>query len=279
MSQYTTPVPFHVIAPTRGWAALQLRDVWAYRELIAFLVWRDIKVRYRQTVLGGAWAVLQPLMTMAVFTLFFGKMAKLPSDGQPYALFTLVAVVPWTMCTSGVNQAAISVINNSNIMRKVYFPRLILPTSAVLSTLLDLCLNVIMLVGILLYFGYMPTLRWLAVPGLLLIAISTSMGVGFWLSALNIRYRDVRHVLPFLVQFWMFATPVAYSNALVSQKWQWLVALNPMSGVVNACRWALLNTNAAPGNQIVIAAAVATGMLLSGAFYFRQVEQNAVDII
>jgi len=267
------------IEPSRGWVSLKLRELWEYRELLYFLIWRDIKVRYKQTVLGAAWAILQPLFTMVVFSLFFGKLAQIPSDGIPYPIFAYTALVPWTYFAHGLSQSSNSLVGSANLIKKVYFPRLVVPISAVLSGSVDFILAFLVLLGMMLYFGIVPTMNVLWLPLLLLLSLTTSLGVGLWLTAMNVQFRDVRHIVPFLVQAWMFATPIAYPSSLLDEPWKTLYGLNPMAGVVEGFRWALLGTDNQPGTMIYVSAVVAVGLLISGAFYFKRMEKTFSDVV
>jgi lipopolysaccharide transport system permease protein len=267
------------VRPSRGWASLNLRELWAYRELLYFLTWRDIKVRYRQTILGAAWAIIQPFFTMVVFSLFFGKLARIPSDGVPYPIFSYAALVPWTFFAHGLTQSSQSLVGSANLIRKVYFPRLVVPISSILSGVVDFVLAFIVLLGMMLYYGLVPSIKILALPPLLLLALVTSLGVGLWLSALNVEFRDVRYVVPFLVQFWLFSTPVAYPSSLLQEPWRTLYGVNPMVGVVEGFRWALLGTDTAPGRIIAMSVVVAATLLVGGAFYFRRMERTFADIV
>ena len=244
-----------------------------------FLTWRDIKVRYKQTALGVAWAIIQPLSTMIVFSLFFGRLAKMPSEGVPYPLFSLAALVPWTFFANGLTQSANSVVTNQNLVTKIYFPRLAIPIATVLAGALDFVLTFVLLLALMLYYGVplSPNVLWV-VP-LSLLALVTALGVGFWLAALNVQYRDVRYTVPFLVQLWLFATPIAYPSSLLSEPWRTVYALNPMAGVVEGFRWALLGTNAAPGAMILVSSLAALVIALGGALYFRRMEQTFADVV
>jgi lipopolysaccharide transport system permease protein len=273
------PRPATVIAPRRGWIALDLHELWAYRELLYFLVWRDVKVRYKQTLLGAAWAVLQPVLTMAVFSLFFGRLAKVPSDGVPYPLFAFAALVPWTFFATGLNQSANSLVGSANLLRKVYFPRLVVPIASVLSGLVDFAIAFVVLIGMMLGYGFVPTANAAWLPPLLLLALVTALGAGLWLSAMNVRFRDVRHTLPFLVQFWLFATPIAYPSSLLAEPWRTVYALNPMVGVVEGFRWALLATDTAPGPMIGASTLAALALVATGAYYFRRMERSFADVV
>jgi lipopolysaccharide transport system permease protein len=272
------PVHIH-IEPSRGWVSLKLKELWEYRELLYFLIWRDIKVRYKQTVLGAAWAILQPLFTMVVFSLFFGKLAQMPSDGIPYPIFSYAALVPWTYFAQGLSQSSNSLVGSANLIKKVYFPRLVVPISAVLSGSVDFILAFIVLLGMMLYFGIVPTLNVLWLPLLLLLSLTTSLGVGLWLTAMNVQFRDVRHIVPFLVQAWMFATPIAYPSSLLDEPWKTLYGLNPMAGVVEGFRWALLGTDTQPGSMIYVSVLMSVSLLISGAFYFRRMEKTFADVV
>jgi lipopolysaccharide transport system permease protein len=267
------------IEPTRGWVALRLSEVIAYRELLFFLVWRDLKVRYKQTILGVAWAVLQPLLTMLVFALFFGRLAKVPSDGVPYSLFAYTALVPWTFFATGLTTASNSLVGSANLITKVYFPRLTIPLATVIAGLVDFALAFPLLFGLMAYHGVWPTANVIWLPAFIALAFATALGVGLWLSALNVQFRDVRHAVPFLTQLWMFATPIAYPSSLLPEKWRALYALNPMVGVVEGFRWALLGTNTRPGVMVGVSALAAVGLLVSGAFFFRRMERTFADVV
>jgi lipopolysaccharide transport system permease protein len=267
------------IEARRGWVSLKLREIWEYRELLFFLTWRNIQVRYKQTALGVIWAVIQPLFTMAVFSLFFGRLAKVPSDGIPYPIFAFAALVPWTFFANGLTQSSNSLVGNSNLIKKVYFPRLTIPISTVLSGVVDFMLAFAMVLGMMFFYRIVPTANVLWIPLLLLLALVTSLGVGLWLSALNVQYRDVQHAVPFLAQFWMFSTPIAYPSSLLSEPWRTLYALNPMVGVVEGFRWALLGTQPAPGAILIASSLVAVLVLVGGAFYFRRMEKTFADVI
>lgn len=272
-------LPRIIIGPSSGWRSLGLKDLWQYRELLYFLAWRDIKVRYKQTVLGAAWAIIQPFFTMAVFSLFFGKLAKIPSDGIPYPLFAYAALVPWTMFANGLSQSADSLVGSANLIKKVYFPRLVIPISSVLSGLVDFLLAFVVLLGMMLYYGLIPTLNVIWLPFFVILALVTSLGTGFWLSAMNVQFRDVRYTIPFLIQFWLFATPIAYPSSLLAEPWRTIYGLNPMVGVVEGFRWALLGTHTAPGPTILVSAIVAATLLVTGAFYFRRMEKTFADVV
>jgi len=273
------PVPFLEIGASHGWVSLRLAELWDYRELLYFLTWRDIKVRYKQTALGFLWAVLQPLLTMVVFSLFFGRLAKVPSDGMPYPIFSFAALVPWTLFAYGLSQSSTSLVASANLISKIYFPRLVIPIASVLSALVDFAIALAVLLGMMVYYRIAPTLNVLWLPGLVLLALVTALGVGLWLCALNVRYRDVKYLLPFLTQFWMFATPIAYPSSLLPEPWRTLYGLNPLAGVTEGFRWALLGANTRPGPMIALSALAAVSLLISGAYYFRRMERTFADIV
>ncbi len=268
-----------IINPSRGWVPLRLRDIWEYRELLYFLTWRDIKVRYKQTVLGATWAIIQPFFTMVVFSLFFGRLAKIPSDGIPYPLFAFAALVPWTFFANGLSQSSNSLVGSAELITKVYFPRLIIPVASILSGLVDFIIAFAVFICMALYYGIYPTISIFLLPFLLLLGFTTALGVGLWLSALNVRFRDVRYVIPFLTQFWLFATPIAYPSSLLSEPWRTVYGINPMAGVIEGFRWALLGTDTAPGAMIIVSSLVAVCLLVSGVFYFKRVEKYFADVI
>jgi lipopolysaccharide transport system permease protein len=268
-----------LLKPAKGWVSLGLGEIVKYHELLYFFIWRDIKVRYKQTVLGASWAIIQPFFTMVVFSLFFGNLAKIPSDGIPYPLFSYAALVPWTFFANGLNNGSNSVVGGANLITKVYFPRLVMPIATVLAGAIDFAISFVVLLGMMFYFGVTPTINVVWLPMLLLLAMVTSLGVSLWLSAMNVKFRDVRFVIPFLTQLWLFATPIAYPSSLLPEKWRIIYAINPMVGVVEGFRWALLGTNTAPGAIILISSAVAVLLLISGAFYFRHMERTFADIV
>ena len=268
-----------IIKPTSGWASLKLYELWQYRELLYFLTWRDIKVRYKQTVLGGLWAVIQPFFTMVVFTIFFGKLAGVPSDGLPYPLFSYAALVPWTFFATGLTQSSISISGNVDLVKKVYFPRLAMPIATVMAGVVDFLLAFVVLLGMMLYYGVVPGVNALWLPAFVIIAMTTSLGVGMWLSAMNVQFRDVRYVIPFLTQFWLFCTPIAYPSSLLADPWRTLYGINPMAGVVEGFRWALLNVDTRPGPMIIVSSLMAIGLLISGMYYFRRMEKSFADVI
>lgn len=269
-----------VIRPESGWLALNLADLWRYRELIYFMTWRDIIVRYKQTLLGAGWAILRPFLTMVVFSIFFGELAKVPSEGVPYPIFTYTALLPWELFAAALSVASRSLVQNSHMITKVYFPRLILPLAAILAGVVDFLIAFVILVGMMAYYGIAPTPAVWTLPLFLLLTLITSLGVGLWLSALNVLYRDVGYVTPFLTQFWLFITPIAYGASLVPEQWRFLYALNPMVGVVNGFRWALLGIQtAAPDSQLVTSVIVSLVLLVSGLFYFRRMERLFADMV
>ena len=267
-----------VIRPSRGWMPINLRDLWAYRELLYFLTWREIKVRYKQTLLGFAWAIIQPLFMMIVFTLFFGTLAKVPSEGIPYPLFNYAALLPWTLFSEGVSRSSNSLVQNTSLVQKVYFPRLLMPLSGILSPVVDFAIAFVILIGMMLYFGYIPTIVTFWVLAFIVLTLITALGVGLWLSAINVKYRDVRYVIPFLIQLWLFASPVVYSSSLLPERFQIIYGINPMSGVIEGFRWALLGTTP-PSYLIAVSVAITIAVLVTGAFYFRYHEKNFADVI
>lgn len=275
----TSDVQLVRIKPSKSWVSLNLRDLWEYRELLYFLTWRDIKVRYKQTALGAAWAVLQPMAAMLVFSVFFGRLVKVPSDGLPYPLFAFAALVPWTFFANGLNQSSNSLVGSANLLKKVYFPRLAIPLATVLAGVVDFLLAFIVLLGMMAFYRVTPTINILWIPLLLLLAFVTCLGAGLWMSALNVKYRDVRYIVPFLVQIWLFATPVAYPSSLLREPWKTVYGLNPMVGVIEGFRWALLGTNTAPGLMVAASALASVVLLISGAFYFRHMEKQFADIV
>ncbi|MCG6917999.1 MAG: ABC transporter permease [Deltaproteobacteria bacterium] len=275
----STGAPVITVKPSKGWISLNLLELWEYRELLYFLTWRNIKVRYKQTVLGAAWAIIQPFFTMVVFSLFFGKLAKVPSDGIPYPIFAYAALVPWMFFANGLNQSSDSLVGSADLIKKVYFPRLIVPISSVISGVIDFVLAFIVLLGMMLFYEIYPTVNSIWLPLLLLLAFVTALGVGLWLSALNVQFRDVRYTLPFLTQFWLFATPIAYPSSLLPEPWRILYGVNPMVGVVEGFRWALLGTDTAPGPIIIVSTLVALLLLVSGVFFFRRMEKTFADVI
>jgi lipopolysaccharide transport system permease protein len=279
-----TIVPITILRPPVGWSALNLRDLWHYRELIYFLTWRDLKVRYKQTLLGASWAILKPFMTMVVFSIFFGQLAEVPSDGVPYPIFAFVALLPWEMFSNALAVSSRSLVGNSHMITKVYFPRIILPLSSTLSGIVDFLIAFLILIGMMVYYGITPTAAVWTLPLFLLLAFITALGVGLWLSALNVLYRDIGYITPFMVQFLLFLSPVAYGTSLLTDKlgsqWEFLYALNPMVGVINGFRWALLGIeNTAPNPSMIISVVVALAILVGGVFYFRRMERQFADMV
>ncbi len=267
------------IEPSRGWEALDLRGVWEYRELVWFLIWRDIKVRYKQASLGIAWAVIQPVMTMLVFTLIFGRLAQLPSDGLPYPVFTFTALLPWQLFSGALTGSSNSVVNSASLISKVYFPRLVIPIASVMATLVDFSISFGVLLGLMAWYGISLQLAVVVLPLLVMLALTIALAVGLWASALNVRYRDVRHVMPFVVQFWLLASPVAYSTSLITTPmWRAVYSLNPMVGVIEGFRWAVLGST--PPSVLVVPSVLVTAVLFAGGlFFFRRTEASFADVI
>lgn len=273
------PGPSIRIEAGKAWPSLKLRELCSHGELIYFLVWRDIKVRYKQTILGASWALLQPLFTMLLFSFFFGRLAKIPSEGIPYPLFAFTALVPWTYFSNTFVQSSNSLVSNASLIKKVYFPRLAIPLAKVFSGLVEFGLSFLLLLGMMLYYGYHPSIRMLGLPLLLLLAMITSLASSLWLSALNVHMRDVEHILPFLVQIWMYATPIPYPSSLVPAKWRTLYAINPMVGVAEGFRWALCGTKTVSGSAFAVSVAIALILLVSGAYWFRRLERTFADVL
>lgn len=283
-NELSTPeaaTPRHLrIEPSKGWVSLKLRELWEYRELLYFLTWRDIKVRYKQTVLGAAWAIIQPFMTMIVFSLFFGGLARIPSDGVPYPVFSYAALVPWTFFANGLSMSSNSLVGSANLIKKVYFPRLVIPISTVFAGVVDFVLAFVVLLLMMLLFDIVPTGNIIFLPLFLLLAFITALGVGLWLSAMNVQFRDVRYTVPFLTQFWMFITPIAYPSSLIENEvLRTIYGINPMAGVVEGFRWALLGTDSAPGPIILVSSLAALILFISGLFYFRRMEKTFADVV
>lgn len=267
------------ISATRGVSSFRLGEVWACRELLWFLVWRDISVRYKQTVLGMTWAIVQPLTATIIFSLVFGRLARLPSDGVPYPLFAYTGLIAWNLVSSGVARASASLVSNASLITKVYFPRLLVPIAAALGGTADFAVSFVFLAGMMAYFGVAPGLPILALPVFVLFALVTTLGIGFWLAALNAQYRDIGHVTPFLIQVWLYASPVAYSSHLIPSQWRMLYALNPVSGVVAGFRWSLLGGTLELTSIVLPSAATALVLLVTGAMYFRWRERTVADVI
>jgi lipopolysaccharide transport system permease protein len=264
---------------SKGLTSLRLKEVWEYRGLISIFVWRDLKVRYRQTVIGALWAIIQPVLTMVVFSVFFGRLGKMPSDSIPYPIFSYAALVPWTFFANSINQASNSLVNNAEMIKKIYFPRLTMPIASMLGGLVDFVLAFVILLGMMLYYGFVPTINILWFPFFVLLAMMTALGVSLWLSAMNVQFRDVRYMIPFITQVWLFITPVAYPSSLLSEPWRTLYGLNPMVGVVEGFRWALLGTDTAPGPIILVSFFVSLLVLVSGIYFFRSMERTFADVI
>jgi lipopolysaccharide transport system permease protein len=269
-----------LIKPVSGWVSIDLGELWRYRELMYFFVWRDLKVRYKQTILGVLWAILQPIMTMVVMSIIFGRVAKIPTNDIPYPIFAYSALLPWLYFSGGMSRAAGSMVGSAGLITKVYFPRLIVPVSGVIGGLPDLLLSFIVLIGLMIYYSMYPTIHviWL-LPLLIVLATITALGVGLWLAAVNVRYRDVRYIVPFLTQFWMYLTPVIYPADLLSKKWQILYGLNPMVGVVEGFRWALLNQGSPPGPLVALSAVMSLLLFITGAMFFRRMERTFADVV
>ncbi|HTX14935.1 MAG TPA: ABC transporter permease [Candidatus Baltobacteraceae bacterium] len=267
------------ITPPNRWWVFPFKELWDSRDLLYFFVWRDIKVRYKQTAIGAAWAVLQPFLTMLVFSLFFGKLAHIPSEGLPYPIFYYSALLPWVYFATALQNATSAIVDNQRMITKVYFPRLTLPLSSVLAGLVDFGISFLMFVAMMLYYGIRPGVNALWLPAFLLLAVLTALGVGLWLSALNAIYRDVKYVMPFLIQFWMFASPVAYPSSIVPAKWRWLYGLNPMAGVIEGFRWSLAGHGNPPGRLLFVSAAAVILVVVSGVAYFQKMDTTIADVV
>lgn len=276
---FSSQLPEILIEPPRSWINLRLGELWAFRELLFFFIWRDIKIRYKQTLLGASWAVLQPVLTMIVFSIIFGRLAKLPTDGIPYPVFSFAALLPWQLFSRALSDASGSLVGSQQMITKVYFPRLFLPAASVLSGLVDFAIAFVVLLGLMLYYDIQPTLAILTLPLFLLLALITAMAVGMWLSALNVRYRDIKYVTPFLIQFWLYATPIAYSSSLIPQEWRALYGLNPMAGVVDGFRWALLGQQVNTSPLILVSVAMVLALFISGLIYFQRMELTFADVV
>jgi lipopolysaccharide transport system permease protein len=271
--------PDTLIEPPRRWEALDLREVWSYRELLYFLAWRDVKVLYKQTMIGAAWVILQPFLTMVVFSIVFGELLRVPSEGLPYPIFSYAALLPWNFFAAALTRSGNSLISDANLISKVYFPRLMLPLSAVLSLVLDFAVAFVILLAMMLYYGIVPGIAVVTLPFFLLLAFLTALACGLWLSAVNIKYRDVAYVIPFLTQFWLFVTPVAYPSSIIPEAWRPLYGLNPMAGVIEGFRWALLGTEGVPGELIGVSTSIVVALLIGGLFYFRRMEAEFADVV
>jgi len=272
------PEPTIKIRPPRRWVPVNFHELWEYRELLYSFVSRDVKIRYKQTVLGFLWAIIQPLFLMVVFSLFFGRLAQVPSDGIPYPLFSFAALLPWTLFAEGLTRSSTSMVNNANIMTKVYFPRLIMPISGILSPLVDFIIAFVILLFMMAYYGFVPTIAIVLLPFFILLALMTSLSVGLWFSALNVKYRDFQYTIPFIIQIWLFASPVVYPVSMLPPSWQYIYALNPMVGVIEGFRWALLGTKP-PDFLILVSAVVVVLLLVGGLFYFKRMEQYFADVV
>lgn len=267
------------LKPAKGWLSIDFKELWRYRELIYFLTWRDIKVRYKQAVLGVAWAVLQPLLTMVIFTVIFGNLLGTPSAGIPYPLFSLTALLPWQLFASALQRSSVSLVGNANLLKKIYFPRLAIPLASIFAALVDFMISFVVLVGVMIYYQYWPSWNALWLPLLMLLALLTALAVGLWLSALNVQYRDIQQIVPFLVQVWMYASPIVYPiETIPAGIWRWLYGLNPMVGVIQGFRWALIG-GTPPDLTLAISVAMVLILLVSGLYYFRRMEKTFADIV
>lgn len=274
------PLTVTTVRPSRGWLGVNLRELWRYRELIYFLIWRDVKVRYKQTLLGAAWAILKPFFSMVVFSVIFGTLARIPTDEVPPPLFYYTGLLPWVFFQDGISKASTSLVTGRNLITKVYFPRLAIPLSSVIAGLVDFVIAFLVLIGMMVYYGYRPTSAIWTLPLFMLLALITSLGGGLWLAALNVAYRDIGYVTPFLVQAWLYASPVVYSATLIAgDYWQLIYGLNPMAGVVQGFRWAMLGVGQPPSNFLAASVAVALLLLISGALYFRRMERTFADVV
>jgi len=269
-----------IIKYKKGWIPINFKELWAFRELLYFLAWRDIKVKYKQTVLGAAWVILQPFTTMIVFSILFGKLAKVPSDGIPYPIFVYAGLLPWNYFSSALSNSGNSLVSSSNLITKVYFPRLIIPTSASLAGLLDFFIAFIILIGMMFFYNFTPSaLGILMIPALIFLTFLVAVGCGLWLSALNVEYRDFQYVIPFLIQIWMFATPVIYPVTLFPEKYRWLLSLNPMAGIIEAFRAAAIGHQQVNWNLLIVSSGIGVLIFLTGLLYFRRVERSFADVI
>lgn len=278
-SEPIVDVPVIRIESRRGWISLKLHELWEYRELLYFLVWRDVKVRYKQTFIGAFWAILQPLFTVVIFTVFFGRLAKVPSDGLPYSVFSLTALLPWNYFSQAITRGGESIAGNANLISKIYFPRLLVPISAAVAPLVDFGVSFFLLLGMMAWFGVVPRWTVVALPGFVLLTLITALAVGFWLSALNARYRDVRYAIPFMTQIWMFLSPIIYPVSLVPEQWRWLYSLNPMAGVIEGFRWALLGKQSPDVGVMALSAVAVMVLLFTGVAYFKRMERTFADFV
>lgn len=277
--QSATPTPSVVIQPSKGLFSLDLGAVWRYRELLYFLVWREVKVRYKQTVIGVGWAIIQPMMAMVIFTVVFGHFARIPSDGLPYPVFAYTALLPWTYFAQALSQSGTSLVGNANLITKVYFPRLIIPLAAALAPAVDFLLSFLLLLGLMVWFGVAPSWGVLALPLFLCLALMTAVAGSLWLAPLNVKYRDVGHAMPFLIQIWMYASPVVYPVSLVPEQWRPLYSLNPMAGVIEGFRWALLGKTSPDCMVMAVSAVIVVTLLLGGIVYFKKMERTFADVV
>jgi len=268
-----------IITPSKGWHSINLREVWTYRDLLATLAWRDVSVRYKQSFVGIGWAIIQPIMTMIVFTIIFGNFAKLPSDGIPYPIFTYCALLPWNYFARSLGDSSDSLVGSSQLITKVYFPRLVLPLSRVFAGLVDFSIGFVILIGLMFWYRISPTVGLLLLPLFLLIAMIAALGGGLWLTALNVKYRDVKFVVPFVIQFLMYASPVAYSTSIIPERWQWIYSLNPMVGVIEGFRWALLGREVPNFSMLYVPTGIILILLVSGLYYFKSMEKTFADIV
>ena len=275
----TSDIPVTRIEPSRSWPSLNLKEIWEYRELLYFLIWRDVKVKYKQTIIGAGWAILQPLITMIVFTLVFKKIADIRSDNIPYPIFAYTALLPWNLFAGALNRSTVSLVTQVSLISKVYFPRLIIPLSATISGIIDFAIAFVLLVGMMFWYGIVPTAAVLSLPLFITIALVAALSVGLWLAALNVRYRDVGHTVPFLIQIWMFASPVAYPVSVIPEKWRLLYSLNPLAGVIEGFRWAMLGKESPDFVVIAISAIAMIALLFSGIVYFKRTERTFADLI
>jgi lipopolysaccharide transport system permease protein len=275
----TVDIPVVRIGPASRGLDLGLKELWEYRELLYFLVWRDVKVRYKQTAIGAAWAVIQPLMTMVVFTIVFDRFARMPSNGLPYPIFSYAALLPWTYFSKALNQSITSVVGNANLITKVYFPRLLLPVSAVIGGLIDFAIAFVFLLGMMAWYGIVPTWGMVFLPFFILLAMLTALSISAWLSVINVRYRDIGQAIPFLIQLWLFASPVAYPVSVVPEEWRLVYSLNPLAGVIEGFRWALLGSDTPPVGLLVISTAIVVALLVTGVFFFKRMEKTFADIV
>ncbi|TET96644.1 MAG: ABC transporter permease [Anaerolineales bacterium] len=272
-------IPVILVRPSKGWASLNLGELWRYRELVYFFIWRDIKVRYKQTLLGAAWAIIQPFLVMVIFNIFFGKLANMPSDGIPYPIFAYVALLPWQLFENGVRKAGNSLVTGRNLLTKVYFPRLAIPIASVIAGLVDFALALTILLVMMWFYDYSPTKWILFTPLLLILALVTALGTGLWLSALNVNYRDIGYIIPFIIRVWFFLTPITYSASIVPEEYQTIYALNPMTGVIQGFRWAMLGVGEPPSALILASTVAAVSIMISGLFYFRRMERTFADVV